>query len=116
MRVWNVQEFENTLDEPILTKRAVKCVESNIGVEFTQYRTDFAINIDFRNLHKDLQGTLPGAFIVADDQAVLYRADGRGYDGIMGFFEPTNARRHLDAFAEPWGASEYRYETPLERI
>lgn len=73
-------------------------------------------HIDFRNLHEDHRATLTGAFIIADETAVLYRADGRRYDGIMGTFEPSVARQHLEAFEKPWHDSLYHYPSPIDRI
>ena len=70
--------------------------------------------IDFRNLHEDYRGKLTGAFIIADESAVLYRADGRRFDGIMGSIEPVIARQHLNEFEKPWEASAYQMPvTPL---
>jgi hypothetical protein len=65
-------------------------------------------HLDFRNLHQDYRGKLPGAYIIADDSAVLYRVNARGYDGIMGSIEPVIARQHLDQFEKPWEASVYK--------
>jgi hypothetical protein len=64
--------------------------------------------LDFRNLHEDYRGKLTGAFIIADETAVLYRANGRGYDGIMGSIEPGIARQHLNEFERPWELSVYK--------
>jgi len=73
-------------------------------------------SIDFRNLHEDYRDQLSGAFIIADESAVLYRSDGRRFDGIMGSFEPGIARQHLEAFEKPWQESAYQYATPVDRI
>jgi hypothetical protein len=64
--------------------------------------------LDFRNLHEDYRGKLTGAFIIADETAVLYRASGRGCDGIMGSIEPAIARQHLNEFERPWELSVYK--------
>jgi hypothetical protein len=58
--------------------------------------------VEFRNLHKDYRDQLCGAYIIADESAVLYRVNGRRYDGLMGTLEPAIARQHLDAFRKPW--------------
>lgn len=65
-------------------------------------------HLDFRNLHEDYRGKLTGAFIIADETAVLYRTNGRQYDGIMGTIEPAIARQHLNEFEKPWDASVYK--------
>ena len=65
-------------------------------------------HIDFRNLHEDYRDKLNGAFIIADDRAVLYRTNGRRYEGIMGTIEPGIAKQHLDAFEKPWEVSAYQ--------
>ncbi len=69
--------------------------------------------IEFRNLHKDFRGKLPAAYIIADDKAVLYRANAGGYEGIMGSFEPVVARQHLAEFEKPWESSVHEREEPL---
>jgi hypothetical protein len=72
--------------------------------------------IDFRNLHQDYRGQMPGAFMIADEMVVMYRVDGRRYDGIMGSNEPVIAQQHLKAFEQPWAASAYRYTLPTIEI
>lgn len=69
--------------------------------------------IDFRNLHQDFKQETHDAFIIADETAVLYRTDGRRYEGIMGTSEPAVARQHLAGFDAPWEASDYRHDQRL---
>ena len=69
--------------------------------------------IEFRNLHEDYRGKLGGAYIIADESAVLYRVDGRRYEGIMGTREPIIARQHLDTFRKPWEESVYQPARPV---
>jgi len=122
--VYDTEEFLDAVKQLVLAKRIarMRVLISEPGRTVRNGNRLIALgrrlntNIDFRNLHEDYRSTLRGAFIIADDQAVLYRTDSRGYDGIMGSFEPSNAKRHLDAFEQPWAASVYRYDTPLERI
>ena len=64
--------------------------------------------IDIRNLHEKYRGSISDAFIIADDKVILYRADGRSNDGIMGSHEPEIVRQHLDAFAQPWEESAFK--------
>ncbi len=63
--------------------------------------------IDFRNLHEGYRTDVHPAYIIADDSAVLFRANGRRYDGIMGRNETAIAKQHLDAFDQPWEESDY---------
>jgi len=72
--------------------------------------------IDFRNLHQDYRGQLRGAFIIADETAVMYRVDGKRYDAIMGSHEPVIAQQHLKEFEQPWEASAYKYKMPVIEI
>ena len=69
--------------------------------------------IDFRNLREDYRQETHDAFIIADDAAVLYRANGRRYDGIMGMHEPIIAQQHLQAFEQPWEDSAFREDVRL---
>jgi hypothetical protein len=71
--------------------------------------------IEFRNLHEDYRQIFTSAFIIADDKAVLYRADGHKLDGIMGSFEPGIAHQHLNEFEKPWEESAYEYEQPVSQ-
>jgi hypothetical protein len=73
-------------------------------------------HIDFRNLHQDYRGQLRGAFIIADETAVMYRVDGKRYDGIMGSHEPVIAQQHLQEFEQPWEASAYKHTMPVIEI
>ncbi|HJP05500.1 MAG: hypothetical protein CL799_07300 [Chromatiales bacterium] len=66
--------------------------------------------LDVRNLHTDYRGKFNDAFIIADESAVLYRTDGRRYDGILGSGEPAIARLHLEAFEKPWEESVFNVE------
>ncbi len=66
--------------------------------------------IDIRNLQEKYRGHIKDAFIIADDSAILYRSDGRGYDGIMGSHEPEIVEQHLEAFRQPWEDSVFRHQ------
>jgi len=64
--------------------------------------------MDFRNLQMDYRGTMNDAFIIADESAVLYRKNGKRFEGIMGSHEPAVARQHLAAFEKPWEDSVFK--------
>lgn len=72
--------------------------------------------IDFRNLREEYRGRITDAFIIADEAAVLYRTDGRRFDGIMGTHEPVIARQHLDNFEQPWTDSVFRQAGRLQEV
>lgn len=72
--------------------------------------------IDFRNLHEKYQTEVHDAYIIADETAVLYRTNGRRYDGIMGTHEPGIAHQHLDAFDQPWEDSVFRQDVHMAHI
>lgn len=72
--------------------------------------------IEIRNLREDYRGKISDAFIIADEKAVLYRSDGRGYDGVMGTVEPLIARKHLEAFEQPWQDSVFRHRQPTAHV
>jgi len=79
------------------------------GNKFVALAARLSACIDIRNLHEKYRGDITDAFIIADDSTILYRADGRACDGIMGVHEPLIAKTHLDAFAQPWEDSVFRH-------
>jgi len=66
--------------------------------------------IDFRNVHDDYREEHHEAYLIADENAVLYRADAGKWQGISGLHEPAIARKHLEVFEKIWEASEYRHD------
>ncbi|MCC5794820.1 MAG: hypothetical protein JJT85_08810 [Chromatiales bacterium] len=71
--------------------------------------------IEFRNVdgeHRDERS----AFLLADDRALLYRADARSWEGIADIADGTIARRYLERFEEIWSASETAKEIRQLRI
>ena len=72
--------------------------------------------IDFRNLREDYRTEVHDAYIIADESAVMYRANGRRYDGIVGKIEPIIARQHLDTFYQPWEDSAFRDDVRMAHI
>ncbi len=78
------------------------------GNKFVALAARLSDCIDIRNLQEQYRGKITDAYIIADDATILYRADGRSHDGIMGSHEPAVARMHLDAFAQPWEDSVFR--------
>ncbi|RMF99295.1 MAG: hypothetical protein D6727_00445 [Gammaproteobacteria bacterium] len=71
--------------------------------------------IEFRNVHPDYQEHRE-AYLIADDIAVLYRVEGRKWEGIADTYEPPVARRYLQLFEEIWNASELEQELRELRV
>ena len=65
--------------------------------------------IEIRNLDQQYRGSINDAFIIADDQRIFYRSDGRSSDGIVGSHEPEIVRQHLDQYRQPWDDSVFRH-------
>ncbi len=72
--------------------------------------------IDFRNLQEDYRTEVHDAYIIADESAVMYRANGRRYEGIVGKNEPIIARHHLEAFYQPWEDSAFHEDIRMAQI
>ena len=71
--------------------------------------------IEFRNVHEDFRDNRE-AFLVSDDQALLYRADSTRWEGIADSYEPAVARRYLGLFEEIWNASVVEQELRELRV
>jgi hypothetical protein len=66
--------------------------------------------IEIRHAHPDFRGNR-AAFLVADDRAVVYRADAARWEGIVELNDPAVARRYLDYFDQAWLGSSPHAET-----
>ena len=66
--------------------------------------------IAFRNVHPDYREAHGDAYVIADDQALLYRADASNWEGIADTHAPAVAQRYLTKFDEIWEASEVQAE------
>jgi hypothetical protein len=71
--------------------------------------------IEFRHLHEELR-TYREAYLIADDSALVYRADSERWDGLSDTFEPGVARKYLTRFEELWIACEPAQELRELRI
>ncbi len=71
--------------------------------------------IEFRNVHEEYRDHRE-AFLVADDQALLYRVDAARWEGIADSYEPAVARRYLGLFDEIWNASVVEQELRELRV
>jgi hypothetical protein len=60
--------------------------------------------IDMRAMSSEYPASA-GAFIIADDRALVYRLQADRWDGISDMNDPPNARRYLNFFDEVWQTS-----------
>lgn len=70
--------------------------------------------IDLRNVPKDMRNN-PAAFLVADDNASVYRPNATTWDGIAAMSDLASAARHLASFESIWRAadSDLEYQAHL---
>jgi hypothetical protein len=71
--------------------------------------------IAIRNAHEDYRGHRE-AFMIADDNALLYRVDAARWEGIADSYDPVVTRRYLDLFDTIWNISETGSEFREVRI
>lgn len=122
--IYDHEEFLEAIKRLVLARRysRVRVLVSDpartvrTGNHFVALGRRLNTYIEFRNLREDYRGRISDAFIIADESAVLYRSDGRRYDGIMGTHEPGIARQHLDSFAQPWSDSVFRQAERIQEI
>ena len=72
--------------------------------------------IEFRNANEDYCEDHPEAFLIADNTSLLFRADARKNEGMVGINEPGIACKHLELFERIWQASEIQRELRELRI
>jgi len=60
--------------------------------------------IDMRSMSAEYPASA-GAFIIADDRALVFRLQADRWDGISDMNDPANARRYLNFFDEVWQTS-----------
>ncbi len=66
--------------------------------------------IEIRHAHPDFRSNR-AAFLIADDRAVVYRADASRWDGLFDLNDPAVARRYLEYFDQAWLGSSPHAET-----
>jgi hypothetical protein len=64
--------------------------------------------IDLRSMSPEYPASA-GAFIIADDKALVYRLQAARWDGITDMNDPAVSRRYLNFFDEVWNASAPDY-------
>lgn len=70
--------------------------------------------IDLRNVPKELRGN-PAAFLIADNNATVYRPDASQWTGVATLNDMATAARHLTHFDAVWRAadSDLQYRAEL---
>ena len=61
--------------------------------------------IEFRNLKEEFRSH-DEAFCLADENALVYRADGKRWEGMSDTNDPALVSQHLESFDELWHACE----------
>jgi len=87
----------------VLISDPVRAMKS--GNQFVSMGRRLNSYIEFRNVKEEFRN-LNEAFCIADDTALVYRVDGRRWEGISDTCEPAVARRYLTTFDELWRACE----------
>jgi len=72
--------------------------------------------IEFRNVDGKYRDKHKEAYLIADGQALLFRASSGKWEGIVGGHEPAIAQRQLDIFEEIWDASEFKLDRYEARV
>ena len=111
--VYDHVEFLDTLKKFILARgfarvrvlisepaRAMKS-----GNDFVSMGRRLNSYIEFRHLKEEFRDT-DEAFCIADDSALVYRVDGKRWEGMSDTHEPAVARKYLDNFDKLWHACE----------
>lgn len=80
-----------------------------IGNRFVDMGRRLNSYIEFRNIKPEFRHHSE-AFCLADDRAIIYRAQGDRWEGMLGLNEPAVAKKYLDVFDELWHACEVATE------
>jgi len=85
------------------------------GNPFVQLARRLSACIEFRNVDEEFRHHRE-AFLIADETALIYRADASKWEGIADSNEPAVARRYLGMFDEIWKASRVEGEIRELRV
>jgi hypothetical protein len=88
---------------------------SRIGSSLVAVGRRLDTYIEFRNVHEKFR-PYREAFILADNQALVYRVDHSRWEGIADTYEPAVAQHYLTHFEEIWQASNYSKELRQLRV
>jgi hypothetical protein len=121
--IYDHEDFLDVAKRLVLAKRYAKIRvlisephrTVRIGNRFVSVGRRLNSYIEFRNVHQDYREHRE-AYLIADDIALLYRVEGRKWEGIADTYEPAVARRYLTLFDEIWNASEIEQELRELRV
>ena len=121
--IYDHEDFLDVAKRLVLAKRYAKIRvlisephrTVRIGNRFVSVGRRLNSFIEFRNVHQDYREHRE-AYLIADDTALLYRVEGRKWEGIADTYEPAVARRYLTLFDEIWNASEIEQELRELRV
>ena len=116
--VYDHEEFLAVVKRLVLSKRyaRVRVLISNPGKAIRNGNRLVTLGrrlnsyIEFRDVQEEYREDHREAFIIADDRALMYRADAGKWEGMVGLNEPGIARQHLEIFEKIWQVSEYKNE------
>jgi hypothetical protein len=116
--VYDHEEFLAVVKRLVLSKRyaRVRVLISNPGKAIRNGNRLVTLGrrlnsyIEFRDVLEEYREDHREAFIIADDRALMYRADAAKWEGMVGLNEPAIARQHLEVFKKIWQVSEYKNE------
>ena len=107
-----------TLGKPFARVRVLISSPEHVvrnGNPFVQLARRVSACIEFRNVAEDYRDHRE-AFLVVDEQALIYRVDAKKWEGIADTNEPAVARRYLGMFNEIWQASKAEAEIRELRV
>jgi len=121
--IYDHEDFLDVAKRLVLAKRYAKIRvlisephrTVRIGNRFVSVGRRLNSYIEYRNVHQDYREHRE-AYLIADDTALLYRVEGRKWEGIADTYEPAVARRYLTLFDEIWNASEIEQEIRELRV
>lgn len=116
--VYDHEEFLAVVKRLVLSKRyaRVRVLISNPGKAIRNGNRLVTLGrrlnsyIEFRDVQEEYREDHREAFIIADDRALMFRADAGKWEGMVGLNEPGIARQHLEIFEKIWQVSEYKNE------
>jgi hypothetical protein len=80
-----------------------------LGNQFVTMGRRLNSYIEFRHVKQELREDI-GAFCIADDHSILYRADAARWNGMLAVDDQPVARSYLERFDALWHACEFEPE------
>ncbi len=111
--IYDHEDFLETLKKFILARAfaRVRVMITNparamkSGNQFVHMGRRLNSYIEFRNVKEESRDH-EEAFCIADEKALVYRPDGKRWNGISDTNKPAVARQYLDTFDELWHATD----------